>query len=67
MRYAWVIVWLLAIGGACFTAGLLVGRSSTESGNYGAYVLISAIVATAALVTAVLLSLRLVASWRRRR
>ena len=67
LRYASAIAWILAIGAACFTAGLLIGRSAAESGNYGLYVLASTIVATAALVSAIFLTITTANRLRRRR
>jgi uncharacterized membrane protein YhaH (DUF805 family) len=66
LRYISVIAWVLAIGAACFTAGLLIGRSAAESGSYDIYVLVSTIVATAALVTAIFLTIVTVNRLRRR-
>ena len=57
LKYTSAIAWILAIGAACFTAGLLIGRSAAESGSYGIYVLVSTIIATAALVTAIFLTI----------
>ena len=57
LRYTSALAWIIAIGAACFTVGLLVGHSADESGNYGIYVLVSTIVATAALVTAIFLTI----------
>ena len=51
------IAWVIAIGAGCFTVGLLIGRSASESDSYGIYVLLSAVVATAAIVTAIFLSI----------
>jgi len=67
LRYTSAIAWILAIGAACFTAGLLLGRSTAESGSYGIYVLVSTIVATAALVTAIFLTISTANRLRRRR
>ena len=51
------IAWVIVIGAGCFTAGLLIVRSAAESDSYGIYVLLSAVVATAAIVTAIFLSI----------
>jgi hypothetical protein len=67
LRYASAIAWILAIGAACFTAGLLIGRSAAEGGNYGIYVLVSTVVTTAALVTAVFLTIAIANKVRQRR
>jgi heme/copper-type cytochrome/quinol oxidase subunit 2 len=66
LEYALVIAWVIAIAAGCFTAGLLIGRSAAESGSYGIYVLLSAVVTTAAIVTAVFLSITSVSRARRR-
>jgi ABC-type nitrate/sulfonate/bicarbonate transport system permease component len=66
LKYALAIAWVIAIGAECFTAGLLIGRSAAESDSYGIYVLLSAVVATAAIVTAVFLSITSVSRARRR-
>ena len=65
LRYASAIAWIIAIAAAFFTAGLLVGRSAAESDSYGIYVLLSAVVATAAIVTAIFLSITSVTRARR--
>ncbi len=57
LRYALAIAWVITIGTGCFTAGLLIGHSAAESDSYGIYVLLSAVVATAAIVTAIFLSI----------
>jgi branched-subunit amino acid permease len=67
LRYASVIAWILAVGAACFTAGLLIGRSAAEGGNYGIYVLVSTVVTTAALVTAISLTIATANKLRQRR
>ena len=63
--FALVIAWVIAIGAGCFTTRLLIGRSAAESDSYGIYVLLSAVVATAAIVTAVFLSITSVSRTRR--
>ena len=65
LRYASAIAWVIAIGAGCFTAGLLIGRSAAESDSYGIYVLLSAVIATAAIVTAIFLSITSVSRARR--
>ena len=67
LRYASAIAWILAIGAACFAVGLLIGHSAAESGNYGLYVLVSTMVATAALVSAIFLTIATANRLRRRR
>ena len=67
LRYASAIAWVIAIGAACFTAGLLIGRSAAEGGNYGIYVLVSTVVTTAALVTAIFLTIATANKLRQRR
>ena len=64
-RYASAIAWVVAVGAGCVTAGLLIGRSAAESDSYGIYVLFSAVVATAAIVTALFLSITTVSRARR--
>jgi hypothetical protein len=66
LKYALAVSWIMAIGAGYFTAGLLIGRSAAESDSYGTYVLLSAVVATAAIVTAVFLSITSVSRARRR-
>ena len=68
MRYVWgvwVLVWLIGIGGACFTAGLLIAPSSAQGGDYQEFVNIAAIVAGAGIVAGILLSI--IMARRRRR
>ena len=67
LRYASAIAWILAIGAACFAVGLLIGHSAAESGNYGLYVLVSTMVATAALVSAIFLTIAIANKVRQRR
>ncbi len=67
LRYASAIAWVLAIGAGCFTAGLVIGRSAAEGGNYGIYVLVSTVVATAALVTAIFLTIATANKLKQRR
>jgi hypothetical protein len=66
LKYALAIAWVIAIGAGCFTAGLMIGRSAAESDSYGIYVLLSAVVTTAAIVTAVFLSITSVSRAGRR-